>query len=161
MDLPVEITPPLIDYIKKNYALHWNGIHGWNHWVRVYENGLHLARQNGADQVVVALFAFTHDMARLNDRFDPLHGPRAAKRVHRNLQGKLIQLIPSQFELLMEAVKNHTRGFTEADITVMTCWDADRLDLGRVGIYPAPDRLCTAEARDISTIEWAYKRSIT
>jgi uncharacterized protein len=31
---------------------------------------------------------------------------------------------------------------------VQTCWDADRLDLGRVGIIPRPDRLCTEEARD-------------
>jgi uncharacterized protein len=160
MDLPVEITPELIGYIRKNYALHWNGIHGWDHWVRVYENGLHIARQNGADQVVVALFAFTHDMARLNDSFDPLHGPRAARRVYRQLQGNLIHLLPQQIKLLTEAIKYHTRGLTQADITVMTCWDADRLDLGRAGIHPSPNRLCTVEARDTATIEWAYKRSI-
>jgi uncharacterized protein len=45
-------------------------------------------------------------------------------------------------------------------MTVLTCWDADRLDLGRVGIKPNPHRLCTAAARDPMMIEWAYKRSI-
>jgi uncharacterized protein len=45
------------------------------------------------------------------------------------------------------------------DITVLTCWDADRLDLGRVGIRPAAHRLCTDAARDPAMIEWAYRRS--
>ena len=47
-----------------------------------------------------------------------------------------------------------------ADITVQTCWDADRLDLGRVGIIPRPDRLCTEEARDPVLLDIAYRRSV-
>lgn len=35
-----------------------------------------------------------------------------------------------------------------------------RLDLGRVGIGPAPRRLCTDAARDEGVIEWAYARSM-
>ncbi len=84
-NIPDVITPALIEHIRRTYQLNWNGIHGWDHWVRVWENGLRLASQNGANQTVVALFAFTHDMARLNDRFDPLHGPRAAKRIKKEL----------------------------------------------------------------------------
>jgi uncharacterized protein len=159
MELPVEISPVLIDYVRKKYTLHWEGIHGWNHWVRVYENGQHLARQNGADLLVVSLFAFTHDMARLNDSFDPRHGPRAAARIVKDLQGKIIQLSPQQLAWLVKAVKLHTFGMTKADLTVMTCWDSDRLDLGRVGILPEPDRLCTPAAKDPATIAWAIKRS--
>ena len=45
-------------------------------------------------------------------------------------------------------------------MTVQTCWDADRLDLGRVGIRPLAERLCTDVARDPVLIEWAYQRSI-
>jgi uncharacterized protein len=160
MELPVEITPELIGYIRKNYALDWDGLHGWAHWVRVWENGLHLARQNGADPLVVTLFAFTHDMARLNDSFDPQHGPRAAKRITRDLQGKFIHLSPQQLSWLVEAVKMHTFGQMEGDLTVLTCWDSDRLDLGRAGIYPAQHKLCTQAARDRATIEWAYERSL-
>ncbi len=44
---------------------------------------------------------------------------------------------------------------TAGDITVQTCWDADRLDLGRVGITPNPRWLCTACAKDPATILWA------
>ena len=48
----------------------------------------------------------------------------------------------------------------DADITVQTCWDADRLDLGRVGIRPDPRRLCTAAARNPRMIEAAFARSL-
>ncbi len=45
-----------------------------------------------------------------------------------------------------------------ADLTIQTCWDADRLDLGRVGIVVRPARLCTAAARDAKLIAWANRR---
>jgi uncharacterized protein len=47
----------------------------------------------------------------------------------------------------------------DADITIQTCWDADRLDLGRVGTTPDPARLCTAAARDPEMLRWADRRS--
>lgn len=160
MELPAEITPELINYIKKTYALNINGIHGWAHWVRVYENGLHLAQRNGADLAVVSLFAFTHDMARFSDGRDPNHGPRAADRILSELQGEYLHLNSDQLDWLVQAVREHTNGKTQANLTVMTCWDSDRLDLGRAGIYPAQFRLCTAEAREPATIRWAYERSV-
>jgi len=51
-------------------------------------------------------------------------------------------------------------GLLEADITVQTCWDADRLDLGRVGKTPRVEKLCTEEARDPVLRELAYQRSL-
>ena len=50
-------------------------------------------------------------------------------------------LSDKEMELLTEALKYHSDGYTRAIITVQVCWDADRLDLGRVGIKPAPHRL--------------------
>ncbi len=160
MDLPEEITPELVEYIRKSYRLNWHGIHGWAHWNRVCDIGLRLAQQNGADRAVVALFAFTHDMARMSDGRDPQHGPRAARQLVDELQGSLIQLSAQQFGWLVEAVKLHTAGLLHADLTVMTCWDSDRLDLGRVGIVPAAHKLCTVAARDQATMAWAYARSL-
>lgn len=159
MDLPVGIPQELIDYIKQTYALHWNGLHGWAHWVRVYENGMRLAQLNGANQTVVQLFAFTHDMARQSDGADYEHGPRAAGRIRDELQGRFIHLDPAELELLTQAVQLHTRGLTQAEITVQTCWDADRLDLWRAGIMPSEKRLCTPQARDPEIISWAMARS--
>jgi uncharacterized protein len=63
-------------------------------------------------------------------------------------------------EMLAYAVRHHGDGPIEADVTVQTCWDADRLDLGRVGITPRPDRLCTEQARDPLVFERDYARSV-
>ena len=49
----------------------------------------------------------------------------------------------------------HTHERTHPDVTVQTCWDADRLDLGRVGITPHPSRLCIEVTRRAETIRWA------
>jgi len=62
--------------------------------------------------------------------------------------------------LLKIACEGHGDGLMDADITVQTCWDADRLDLGRVGITPDPSRLCTTAVRESDIIEWAYARSV-
>jgi uncharacterized protein len=48
---------------------------------------------------------------------------------------------------------------TEGEPTLLACWDADRLDLGRVGTTPKPHRLCTDSAREL--IGWAHHRAIT
>jgi uncharacterized protein len=77
------------------------------------------------------------------------------------LRGTCIHLSDEEFALLFEAVRDHETGRTRGDITAMTCWDADRLDLGRVGIRPDPRYLCTELAKEKSTILWAYKRSLT
>jgi alkaline phosphatase D len=41
--------------------------------------------------------------------------------------------------------------------TLLACWDADRLDLGRAGITPVPERLCTDAAREL--LAWAHERA--
>jgi uncharacterized protein len=71
----------------------------------------------------------------------------------------MLRLADEQLELLAFACAHHTDGLTEADVTVQTCWDADRLDLGRVGIVPNPEQLCTPAARVPAIRDWAWKRS--
>ena len=61
----------------------------------------------------------------------------------------LLHLNDAQFELLRYACTHHTDGETTTDPTIACCWDADRLDLGRVGIEPEADYLSTAAAREI------------
>jgi uncharacterized protein len=73
--------------------------------------------------------------------------------------GKFFDLPEDQFDLLYHACAFHTDGLTEADLTVQVCWDADRLDLGRVGISPRRDYLCTDPAKDPRMIQWAEARS--
>jgi uncharacterized protein len=152
------ITPDLINAIRVEYQLDWHGTHGARHWARVRDIGLRLAEKTGANTRVVELFAFLHDSRRFNNSHDPEHGSRAVSFAEK-LRGKSIHLADEEFELLSYACQHHTLGHLEGDITVLTCWDADRLDLGRVGIMPSADKLCTAAARDKQMIEWAYGRS--
>ena len=153
----------LLDAIRGEYTLSWNGIHGISHWMRVRENGLRLAAQTGAQIAVVECFAYLHDARRQNDSRDPGHGSRGAALarvlVHDGPHGAVLDLNDEQLELLTYACAHHTDGLTEADVTVQTCWDADRLDLGRVGIVPKAERLCTPAAQDAAILEWAWERS--
>jgi uncharacterized protein len=144
---------------KGRFVLDLRGVHGVRHWTRVRENGHRLARHTGANKLIVELFAFLHDCCREDDRSDPGHGERAA-HFAQTLRGTILHLSDDNFALLFEAVRDHERGRTRGDVTVMTCWDADRLDLGRVGVRPDPKYLCTEFARQKSTIAWAYRRSL-
>ncbi len=153
------IGDALLAYIRAGFALEWDGIHGLPHWLRVRENGLRLAECTGASLAVVELFAFLHDSKRWNNGRDPEHGPRAAEFV-RSLRGEWVVLPDDEFEHLVFACAHHTEGLLEAHVTVQTCWDADRLDLGRVGIRPKVEFLCTEAARESETLQWAWTRSL-
>jgi uncharacterized protein len=145
--------------VHRQYQLSWTGLHGVRHWARVMENGLRVASETGADREVVALFALFHDARRVNDHIDRGHGQRGADLAV-SMQGRLFDLDGHRLDLLIDACSCHTRGLLEADPTVQTCWDADRLDLLRAGINPSPHKLCTEAARDPETIAWANDRSI-
>jgi uncharacterized protein len=145
--------------VREQFQLDWQGIHGVPHWARVRWNGLNMAAMNGARTDIVEFFAFLHDCQRHHDGRDLEHGARAADFTLQ-LNSDLLRLDPPGLELLAYAIRYHSDGLTEADVTVQTCWDADRLDLGRVGIKPQSDKLCTEEARDPALLVIAYKRSL-
>ena len=154
------LTDELMDYIKAHYALNWkNSYHGIGHWRRVEHNGLMVAESNDADKIVVSLFAYTHDSCRRNEMRDQDHGYRAKIFIEQELQPKFLHLPPHQLKLLTDACAFHTDGLTGGDVTLQTCWDADRLDLGRVGIKPVSRYLCTPYARQHDVIEAAFERS--
>ena len=149
----------LIATIRAQFALNWYGIHGIQHWERVRDNGLRLARTTGANPMVVELFAYLHDSRRLDDWEDPGHGARAAAYL-RTLRERHFDISDEEIELLVHACRHHSDGLMEGDVTVLTCWDADRLDLGRVGIRPDPKYLCTSAARNPEMLAWSYRRSL-
>jgi uncharacterized protein len=136
----------LIKAIRGQYSLDWHGIHGWDHWMTVHENGIVLARENRADLHVVELFALLHDSCRLNDGHDPDHGPRAAEFT-KGLYGEFFNLADSDMDTLIVAIRDHTAGYGHQDPTIAVCWDADRLELPRVGIPTHPDYLGTDTAK--------------
>jgi uncharacterized protein len=149
----------LIRHLRAQFSIDWRGHHGISHWARVRLNGLTLARLNGANAHVVELFAFFHDARRQNEHTDDGHGNRGAV-LAMQLQGRIFEASAHEMDLLVRACQRHSDGELRADLTVMTCWDADRLDLGRVGIMPDPRYLCTAQAKDSDNLRQAHARSI-
>jgi uncharacterized protein len=152
------ITKQLINKVLESYPLSINGIHGVSHWKRVKDNGLRLAELTGANKTVVELFALFHDSQRLNEGKDLRHGQRGAQFAQ-TLNGSLFHLPKNLFELLYIACERHTVDVTHEDVTMQTCFDADRLDLGRVGIIPDPDLLCTSAAQKKEILSWAFINS--
>ncbi len=124
-------------------------LHGPAHWRRVERNGLLLTTHTHANESVVRLFALFHDSRRENDGWDPGHGARGAEFAL-SLLGDAYNLSDSEFDLLHYACVWHTDGTQHNDPTIATCWDADRLDLGRVGIIPDPKRMCTTFGGEIA-----------
>jgi uncharacterized protein len=149
--------PAIIRVILGGYVLPVRGYHGVVHWARVLENGLRIAEADGADKEVVTLFALFHDSRRVNEDRDDDHGLRGAE-LARSLRGELVHLDDGRFDLLFEACRLHTDGQTVGDRTLLACWDADRLDLGRVGITPDPRRLGTKAGRNL--LGWAHVRAL-
>ena len=60
---------------------------------------------------------------------------------------------------LTEAIRFHSMGRLSRDVTIQACWDADRLDLGRLGEKPDPSFLGTRIARDPDFLKAALHRS--
>jgi uncharacterized protein len=125
----------------------------------VYENGMELRKTTAASRKVVGLFAVFHDSKRVNESVDPGHGKRAADFL-KSLSDGFLDLTEEELALLYTACADHTKASTNPDITVQTCFDADRLDLARAGIRVDPNRLCTAAAKSPELIAWANERSL-
>jgi uncharacterized protein len=112
-------------------------------------NGLYLAQDSGADTQVVSMFALFHDSCRFNDGFDHGHGERGGEYA-RQLRPVLDFLDEDAFEQLVFACTWHTDMTHHEDPTIHTCFDANRLDLGRVGIKPEAKYLNTSAAKSLA-----------
>ena len=161
--MPVDATgllfAAMMRDIRQQFVLDWHGIHGAAHWARVRHHGLALAHATGADPRIPALFSVIHDSQRRNEGHDPEHGFRAAIYAGSLRDRGLLKPDDVAFALLQTACVGHSDGGLKAELAVQVCWDADRLDLGRVGVRPDPARLCTQAARDPSRIAYAWQWS--
>ena len=153
------LTPELVRFVAGQFRLPLLSPHGPAHWMRVRRNGLTLAEKTGGNPVVVELFALYHDSCRFNEHTDPDHGPRGAILAEGCYEKGMINCSHDELELLQAACFGHTREKSHPNVTIATCWDADRLDLPRVGIIPVPHKLCTEYAKDEHLIELARLRA--
>jgi uncharacterized protein len=140
-------------------------LHGEEHWRRVATNGLDLAEEVGGDPLVAVLFGLFHDSMRFNEHVDPGHGRRGGFLAC-CLNAELIGLSEDRLDLLDRACAGHTDGATSDDPTIGSCWDADRLDLLRLGDTIDPRAMSTLPGRTMgaqnraralltATPEWA------
>ena len=145
----------LVDAVLERSTGKGSSIHGESHWQRVAAAGLALLPKTpAANPALVFLFALFHDSMRVNDNYDPMHGPRGAA-LARELRGEAFDLEDAEMGLLGFACEEHTNGGVSSDPTVGVCWDADRLNLWRVGRRPDPRFLSTEAARSGERIAWA------
>jgi uncharacterized protein len=138
-------------YIEAHLDIWYSPWHGIQHWDQVWQNAQSIGWSEGADMEVVEYFAYLHDSQRWDEGEDPEHGPRAAAfaKAHR----ELFDLTDAQFNLLLRAVSGHTVAMpgqkAGEDPTLAVCWDADRMDIGRVGKIVDPDYLFTGMAKEL------------
>ncbi|MCB9516443.1 MAG: hypothetical protein R3C71_10745 [Candidatus Krumholzibacteriia bacterium] len=142
----------LMRAVLEQYVLAPDGIHGVSHWARVCAAGRHLAEAAAVDPDFAELFALLHDACRWNDGSDPEHGARAAALAIA-LRGQHFELPDAAFAELQRALTFHSDGRVEDVPAVQVCWDADRLDLTRIGVRPWPRLLCTPAARALAAGE--------
>ena len=137
----------------RNFALEgWElgETHGLSHWQRVERNGIILSTYNGKiregiNMKIVRFFAYLHDKCRLNDWADLEHGVRAANMLPIIRDTVLKEFTSEEVSLLDRACRYHTTELRTGNPTIDVCFDADRLDLGRVGIVPNPKRMATEQ----------------
>lgn len=139
----------LREYAIKHTIMGDNSVHGISHWDRVSKNADSLWTSD-VNLLVVKAFAYIHDVEREDDGYDLLHGPRAAALVDEIRDTELAFLNDDEILQLKKACELHTTTLRTEDATVNACFDADRLDLGRVGITPNPDKMATAQGQIIA-----------
>ncbi|KPK51654.1 MAG: hypothetical protein AMS22_10545 [Thiotrichales bacterium SG8_50] len=132
-------------------------IHGPAHWARVHRFGQalseHLDLSRDGTQCV-AVFAWTHDLARIDDGGGNQHAHDGASLLDPAWATVFPDLSVEQVELVRTAVRYHSDGLTaeaayyhgyfdhlghdddEVIAIIGCCWDADRLDLLRLGAQP-------------------------
>jgi uncharacterized protein len=158
--LPVLAIPDLealLSAVRERAPIAGSYVHGDHHWRAVAEVGLRLLEDNmSADPDVVFLFALFHDAGRENEHTDPGHGRRGAAMAATMRADGLLKLADDRFNILLEACSAHTESFFSDHATIGVCFDADRLNLWRVGTTPNPKMLSTdAAIDDDQLIHWS------
>ena len=113
-------------------------------------NGLWLAGSvDGVDTQVMFLFALLHDTMRQNDGHAPEPGRLAATFAVCVLGAGVQEQVELRCADPEQPFRVELAGTVSTDPTVGACWDADRLDLPRVGVTPRPELFSTEAARTV------------
>ena len=122
--------------------------------MRVAAAGIRLLRDSGEGiPTLVLTFALFHDSMRLHDGGDSQHGVRAAAFL-RSVPQELIRIPADGMDVVTSALEQHSGAKTSSEPSTAICWDADRVNLWRLGIEPHPQYLSTRSALEIR-LGWA------
>jgi len=145
----------LLNIIKKDFKLDLYGDHGIYHWQRVFLNTQKLAKYYNVTSEIFELFSILHDSKRENEYQDINHGKRASEFVKELIERKYIKLDTIDEQRLIYACVNHTKpdmtNLLYNDIIVQICFDADKMDIERVGIIPDKKYFLTQYAKELIT----------
>lgn len=136
-----------VEEIVFHHSLYKDGVHGIDHIRRTVENAKIIAKETCPDKFDDAVIgAYLHDIGRIDDFGGNAHAVRGAKISERLLQEFWPNL---DIKRILFAIEFHADKLTSEDPLIGTIWDADRLDLDRVGIKINPDLLSTKKAKEI------------
>ncbi|HEY7419681.1 MAG TPA: HD domain-containing protein [Ktedonobacteraceae bacterium] len=131
-----QLLEKIYDEVNQRFADVDDLAHGWDHVNRVYHLALHIAEQEGADQIITGLAALMHDLGRT--------APPDAGKHHADLSITYAEEIMQRYHLPIEkqeAVKHaiiahsFSKGIEAQTLEARVVRDADRLDaLGAIGI---------------------------
>lgn len=148
LSFPLPVFSRLLEDVLDSAAQRHSMLHGERHWRAVAFTALELAPLvPGADALVGFLFGLLHDSQRMNDGGDPQHGPRAGVFARSLAERGLLPLEQNRLDVLVAAMHEHTTGRSSRDPTIGLCWDADRLNLWRIGVEPRAAFLSTTAAK--------------
>lgn len=137
-------------------------MHGELHWRGVAWAGLRVRElAPGISPGVMVAFGLLHDCRRETDDWDPEHGERAALVAARSRPLKRL-LGAEGRELVAEACRLHERGMTRHEAPAIgACWDADRVNLVRLGFRLDPRYFTILSREDGSLDDLAERTRLT
>lgn len=137
-----------------NAPLANSATHGERHWRAVARVGIEIADADPEpDRAVLFLFALLHDARRHRETRDPEHGPRAAVLASKLRSQQLFVLDDARYAQLDEACRLHDTGAVSSDPTIGACYDADRINLTRIGVTLDHSLLSRPVSRDDAFID--------
>jgi uncharacterized protein len=153
--IPKKIIKEILTEFPLNIRESFDGI---NHIARVIENGIILSEINRSKLNVIIVYAFFHNIKKKSNEQDKNHAERSANFL-RNYE-KELNITEEEFDMVYEACKNHSDELFNENKNIADCWDADRLDIMRKGLYPNKEKMNSSAAKNPGIITWAMKRSL-
>lgn len=166
------MTDNLIEKLK-HHTFFDSHIHGERHWSHVNHLGMKLAdlmKLNPIQKRCVEVFSWTHDLARKDDNGGNEHAIEGARYFAREVVTLFPDIDEIQIEIIAAAIKYHSDGLCSEEAHHMgffehinvhkedviriigCCWDADRLDLIRLGIPPREKYMSTPYWGELVTL---------